>query len=102
MRILIIGCGYVGLPLGQRLAKAGHEVFGMRRDISGLVSHGIQLLQADITQLDTLKNLQPNYDGVINLVSSSRGGPDEYRRVYVEGTANILRWLQERPPDKYI
>ena len=28
MRVLIVGCGYVGLPLGAELARQGHEVFG--------------------------------------------------------------------------
>ncbi|SVD95586.1 uncharacterized protein METZ01_LOCUS448440, partial [marine metagenome] len=32
MRILIIGCGYIGLPLGQALAGLGHDVHGIRRN----------------------------------------------------------------------
>ncbi len=102
MRVLIIGCGYVGLPLGEHLVKAGHEVFGMRRDIAGLDERGIKPVRADITQPATLAPIAPNYDAVINLVSSTRGGPDEYRRVYLEGTANVLHWLQKSPPRKYI
>jgi ketopantoate reductase len=31
MRVLIIGCGYVGLPLGAELVRLGHEVFGLTR-----------------------------------------------------------------------
>ena len=31
MRVLIVGCGYVGLPLGAELVKQGHEVIGVRR-----------------------------------------------------------------------
>ena len=31
MRCLIVGCGYVGLPLGAELVRQGHEVFGLRR-----------------------------------------------------------------------
>ena len=34
MRVLIIGCGYVGLPLGAKLVRLGHEVFGVRRNAS--------------------------------------------------------------------
>src|SRR5689334_5054664 len=30
MRVLIVGCGYVGLPLGAELARLGHEVYGLR------------------------------------------------------------------------
>ena len=35
MRVLIVGCGYVGLPLGAELVKQGHEVFGLRRSADG-------------------------------------------------------------------
>jgi len=31
IRVLIVGCGYVGLPLGAKLVRLGHEVFGVRR-----------------------------------------------------------------------
>ena len=34
MRVLIVGCGYVGLPLGNALVRAGHEVTGLRRSRS--------------------------------------------------------------------
>jgi ketopantoate reductase len=45
MRVLIVGCGYVGLPLGAELARGGHEVFGLRRseEASGALARaGIQ------------------------------------------------------------
>ena len=32
MRVLIVGCGYVGVPLGAELGRLGHEVFGLRRN----------------------------------------------------------------------
>src|SRR2546423_7863238 len=51
MRVLIVGCGYVGLPLGAELVKEGHEVFGARRSASAeaeLKSSGIKPLAADI------------------------------------------------------
>jgi nucleoside-diphosphate-sugar epimerase len=31
MRVLIAGCGYVGLPLATKLAD-NHEVFGLRQE----------------------------------------------------------------------
>ena len=33
MRVLIVGCGYVGLPLGKELVRQGHEVCGLRRSV---------------------------------------------------------------------
>lgn len=39
MKCLIVGCGYVGLPLGAELVRLGHEVFGKKpkyKDVAGL------------------------------------------------------------------
>src|SRR5437870_12281976 len=89
MRVLILGCGYVGLPLGAELAKQGHEVFGVRRSAAGeadLKAAGIQPLAADITHPDELARFAGPFDWVVNTVSSAKGGVEEYRRVYLEGT----------------
>ncbi len=105
MRILIIGCGYVGLPLASRLVTAGHEVIGLRRSIVGegeLRTRGIQPLIADITRPESLEKTSSRFDLVVNLVSSTRGSVDDYRSVYLEGTRNALRWLGNHPPTKYI
>ena len=101
MRILIIGCGYVGKPLGELLARQGHTVCGLRRsdsEDSELRSHNIEPIHADIADFADLQKLSPAYDVVINLVSSSKGGVDDYRQVYLDGTRNILRWLQGVTP----
>jgi hypothetical protein len=57
MRVLIIGCGYVGLPLGAELVKQGHEVFGLRRSPgteAEFKSAGIKPLTADISKAEQL------------------------------------------------
>jgi nucleoside-diphosphate-sugar epimerase len=96
VRVLIIGCGYVGLPLGAELARLGHEVFGLRRspDTGELSAAGIQPLAGDITESATLARLKPDFDWVVNTVSSSKGGVDDYRAVYLEGTKRLIDWLQ--------
>ncbi len=53
MRVLVVGCGYIGLPLAGELVRAGHEVFGINRSdtkAAELRALGIQPLTADITQ----------------------------------------------------
>ena len=74
MRILITGCGYVGLPLGQALAARGHTVHGVRRN--PFTAEGITTHTADLTQPGTLDTLPRDFDWVINTVSSSRGGAE--------------------------
>ncbi len=105
MRVLIIGCGYVGLSLGAELVRQGHEVYGLRRSLAArepLATAGIQFLAADITQPASLAGLSSSYDWVVNLVSSSKGGAGEYRDVYLNGTRNLLGWLADAPPKKFV
>jgi nucleoside-diphosphate-sugar epimerase len=95
MRILIIGCGYVGVPLGQALASAGHEVHGIRRvafSAEGITPHAI-----DLTRREALDSLPPDFDWLINTVSSSRGDAEQHRAVFVDGTKNLLHWLGDSP-----
>jgi nucleoside-diphosphate-sugar epimerase len=35
-------------------------------------------------------------------VSSTKGGADEYREVYLHGTRNLLEWLRAAPPKKFV
>ena len=95
MRILITGCGYVGLPLGQALAARGHTVHGVRRN--PFTAEGITAHTADLTQPGTLDTLPRDFDWVINTVSSSRGGAEAHRAIFLDGTRNLLDWLDEMP-----
>ena len=88
MRVLIVGCGYVGLPLAAALARQGHQVSGLRRSADGaaaLTAGGVTPLLGDITEPDSLAKISPQFDWVVNCVSSSHGGAEDYRRVYLEG-----------------
>jgi nucleoside-diphosphate-sugar epimerase len=105
MRVLIIGCGYVGVPLGAELVRQGHEVFGARRSAAAateLKTAGIEPLTADITRPDDLAKLPGPFDWVVNTVSSTRGGAEEYRQVYLEGTRHLVDWLASAPPKKFV
>jgi len=105
MRVLIVGCGYVGLPLGGALAGLGHEVHGLRRSANthaameeaGIVPHAI-----DIIRREQLDNLPEPFDWIINTISSGRGGEEAFHGVYVEGTQNLIDWFAGSPPQKYL
>ena len=105
MRVLIVGCGYVGLPLGAELVRQGHEVFGLRRSVEGcdeLKAAGIQPLAGDITRPEDLAGLPAPFDWVVNTVSSSKGGAEEYRSVYLDGTRHLIDWLAGTPLKKFV
>jgi len=105
MRVLIVGCGYVGLPLGAELVRQGHEVFGLRRSAlteMELKAAGITPMHADITQPETLAKLPRNFDWVVNCSASGGGSADDYRKIYLEGNRNLVAWLADSPPKKFI
>jgi nucleoside-diphosphate-sugar epimerase len=94
--ILIIGCGYVGVPLAKAWIRKGHPVYGTtrsaaRRDL--LKKEGIQPLLLDLLQ----PPLQlPEADLIYLLVAGSQ---DE---TLTQGMSNLLAALKGRPPKKMI
>jgi nucleoside-diphosphate-sugar epimerase len=104
MRVLIVGCGYVGVPLGAELVRLSHEVFGLRRNPGAeneLKAAGIQPLLGDVTKPDELKKLPREFDWVVNCVAAG-GDAENYREVYFNGTRNLIDWLAPNPPRKFV
>ena len=102
MRALIAGCGYVGTALGLRLAQAGHDVWGLRRD-PGRLPAPIRPVSADL--LDPLLEIQlPVVDRVVYAVSADGSSEEQYRDAYVNGVANFLDALESLgdPPHQLI
>jgi len=97
MKVLIAGCGYVGTALGAELVKAGHEVWGLRRDLDAaraLESQGIKPIVANLQRTETLKSL-PVVDTVVLCQAPSKKS-DEYKNIYFDATRNLLSVLPER------
>lgn len=105
MRVLIVGCGYVGLPLGAELVRQGHVVYGLRRSdgaATQLASAGIIPLAGDVTKPESLAGLPSAFDWVVNCVASGGGDAVSYRQIYLAGTAHLLDWLAACPPKKFL
>jgi len=49
-----------------------------------------------------LARLPARFDWVVNCASSARGGAEEYRRIYLHGTRNLIEWLAPSPPRKLV
>jgi nucleoside-diphosphate-sugar epimerase len=96
---LIIGCGYIGLPLALQLQEAGNEItawfhspasaatlaeFQFKKIIIGSVGDAGTWEQADI-----------KFDRVIHCASSGRGGEAAYEEVFQRG----ILLIGERQPE---
>lgn len=105
MRVLIVGCGYVGIPLGCELLRQGHEVWGLRRSPGAaqvLKDAGIQPVVADISQPLGPGCLPGQLDWVVNCVASGGGSATDYRAVYRDGMRHLLEALATSGVKKFV
>ena len=96
MKIIILGCGYIGTALAHLAKSQGHEVLGVVRSEKSklqLESSGIPSLVFDISGSDW--SMLPNdFDAVVYAASTGGGGPDAYTLAYDLGVKNAIRWAE--------
>jgi nucleoside-diphosphate-sugar epimerase len=103
MRVLIAGCGYVGIELGLRLAGMDDvEVWGLRRD-AGRLPAAIRPVSADLVGADLADRL-PRVDRVVYAAAADATTPERYRDTYVRGVENLLDALNAvgAPADRFV
>jgi len=94
--LMIAGCGDLGIRLGQRLADAGWQSFGLRRDTSRL-PNAIRPVAGDLFDARCPADwpaTTPDY--VVYAASANQHDEAGYRLAYVEGLRHVLDWLQQR------
>jgi len=88
-KTLIIGCGYVGLPLALRLVEQGHEVSGWVHSAAsaGLLAghHLRRVIAGSVADGEMWDAVNENVDLVIHCASSGRGGIGAYEEVFLQG-----------------
>ena len=91
-QVVIAGCGYVGNALAAQLMAEGHEVFGIRRDISKLAD-GVQGIAGNLADPKSLPPAPPRTEYAVFAVGADAGTEKAYREAYVDGLAGFLEWL---------
>lgn len=96
-RVLLAGCGDLGLRAAERLLARGAEVFALRRSPPSDGANGVRWLRGDLTRPDTLRALPP---GISHVVFSPTPGAREeaaYRAVFVDGLKHLMAALADAP-----
>lgn len=99
MKILIVGCGFLGEAAADFFSEAGHEVLGVvrsRESAEALCGGAFQVVATDIAENPALPSgwIQP--DWLIHCASTGGGGLETYRKVYFEGLDNMVRLTSPR------
>ncbi|RDJ00240.1 SDR family NAD(P)-dependent oxidoreductase [Dyella solisilvae] len=89
-RVLVAGCGDVGLRVAQRLLARGDEVWALRRRPAEDDRSGIRWLRGDLTDPDSLRGLPVEMDQLVYLPAPGARDPAAYRAVFVEGLRHLM------------
>jgi len=93
-KILIIGCGRIGLALSKKLTQGGYDVTATRRSIDQLPKE-LKSFAMDVTRPETFAAFEATaWDAII--VTLTARGEEAYRAVYVEGLKQVLTSLTAR------
>jgi nucleoside-diphosphate-sugar epimerase len=94
-RTLIVGCGYVGLPLALLLQERGDEVTGWVRSEKSageLAEKGVdRIVIGNVAEEIGWSGAGEKFDAIVHCASSGGGGAAAYREVYLEGVRQMNR-----------
>jgi len=105
MKVMIVGCGWLGTAVGRRLVARGDGAVGVRRTASGakdLEAAGIEPLTADVMSADFPRAVPDDVGAVVVCVSPRERSPDAYRETYVEANRVVLEAVRALPISAYV
>lgn len=93
-RVLLAGCGDLGLRVAQQLRARGDEVWALRRR-PPVQAGDVQWLCADLTDPASLACVPRGITQLVYLPTPDRRDPAAYRATFVDGLAHLLDALDE-------
>ena len=105
MILLTGGTGFVGGHVAHALRADERDVRVLVRDArraQRLGAWGCELATGDVTQPETLAAALNGCDAVVHLVAIRQGRPEEFQRVMIEGTRNLLAAARESGVQRFV
>ena len=94
MKVLVTGAtGFVGPRVANAIVDAGHEVRVLERKPGLWRKAGIrcqEAVQGDMIDADSLRRAVEGQEVVVHLVAIRQGRPEQFQRVMIEGTRNLV------------
>ena len=96
-KVLLAGCGDLGLRVAKRLQESGDEVWALRRHPPGSDESGLHWLRGDLTQPMSLRGLPAGITRLVYLPTPDRRDAAAYRSIFVDGLRHLLDALGPAP-----
>lgn len=101
-RVLLAGCGDVGLRVARELVALGHEVFALRRHPPAMDSSGIHWLAGDLAAPAALDGLPAGVTRLVYLPAPDARDRLAYRAVFLDGLRGLLHRLDGGAPARVV
>jgi NADH dehydrogenase len=106
VRVFVTGAtGFVGPAIANAIVDAGHEVHVLERKSGAWMEAGIRCqvaVQGDVTDPDAMRRGVQDIDVVVHLVAIRQGKPEQFERVMIGGTRNLLAAAKEAGVRRFI
>ena len=101
-RVLLAGCGDLGLRVARRLLARGDEVWALRRSSAAETKDGPRWLRGDLTRPETLRELPAGITQVVYAPTPGARDEGAYRAVFVDGLRHVCDALADEPPRRVL
>jgi NADH dehydrogenase len=100
VKVLVTGgTGFVGPHVVRAIQDAGHDVRALVR--SGSVP-GAERAQGDMTDADSLGRAVQGVDAVVHLVAIRQGREEQFQRIMVDGTRDLLTAARDAGVGRFV
>jgi uncharacterized protein YbjT (DUF2867 family) len=106
VKVLVTGAtGFVGPTVANSIVDAGHEVRVLERKPGAWKEAGIRCQEAaegDVTDLNSLRRAVQGIEVVVHLVAIRQGKREEFQRVMIGGTRNLIAAANEAGARRFV
>jgi uncharacterized protein YbjT (DUF2867 family) len=101
------GTGFVGPTVVHALRAEGHDVRALVRrrgskETERLVSWDCELVEGDMTDAESLGRAAAGCDAVVHLVAIPTGSDDDFRRIMIQGTRDLVEAAREKGVTRFV
>jgi uncharacterized protein YbjT (DUF2867 family) len=99
------GTGFVGGHVVHLLREQSREVRCLVRDrrrAEKLETWGCEVVEGDVTEPSSLRRAVEGVDVAVHLVAIRQGKPEEFQRIMVGGTRNLLQAAKEAGVQRFV